>query len=70
MPSYGTARVNVERLLVSKAPAAELAATALEASDNAGLERGTADLIVVAVDRGRGEELEPILRQAAAELED
>lgn len=53
-----TARVDVERLLVSKAPAAELAAAAIRATEAAGLEPGTADLIIVAVDRGDGENLE------------
>lgn len=59
-----TARVDVERLLVSKAPAAELAAAALYATTAAELDAGTADLIIVAVERGAGEELEVAIAKA------
>lgn len=53
-----TARVDVERLLVSQSPTAELAAAAIRATEAAGLELGTADLVIVAVERGTGEEVE------------
>lgn len=58
MPRIATARVTVERMQVSRVPAAELAAAALEATDAAGIEAGRADLIVVAVDRGDGAQVE------------
>ena len=61
-PKRATARVDVERLLISRAPTAELAAAALEASDAAGLARGEADFIVVAVERGAGEVVERGIR--------
>lgn len=56
MARTATARVDAERLLLSKAPAAELAAAAQDAQRAAGLER--ADFVVVAVERGHGGETE------------
>lgn len=64
MTRIATARVDAERLLLSPAPAAEVAAAALEAQQSAGIEH--ADFVVVAVDRGSGAETE---RRVADALE-
>lgn len=55
-------RVDVERLQLSKAPIAELAATALEAQERAGLEQ--ADWIVVACKPGDGVNVEQTVAAA------
>lgn len=63
----GTSVVASERLRLSRAPAAEIAAAALQAQRDAGLER--ADFVVLAVEPGKLDAAKAAVDGAASSIE-
>lgn len=64
----GVRTVTKEKLALSKAPAAELASAALEASADAGLEPGAAAFVIVAVPAHDIADAEDTARQAFVDV--